>query len=155
MSKEILGYSIMVKVENDIKDIELSEYTKFGKICSENTLRYGIGSVLTGIVSLFNEFATTRGALSIALPFYSRDKNVVDKITDEFKSELLSKIDEQYTKSAIEQIKSGTEKIFNEYEFDSIVEKEGTEFGIKFKYIVQIVPFYEKDIGANWIPTGK
>lgn len=155
MSKEILGYSIMVKVENDIKDIELSEYTKFGKICSEFTLRYANISVLTDIISLFNEFATTRSAACIGLPFYSKNQDVVDEITDKFKSELLSKINDRYIKSAIEQIKSGTENIFNKYDFDSIVEEKGTKFGVKFKYVVQIVPFYEKDIGMNWIPTSK
>lgn len=154
MSKEILGYSIMVKVENDFRDIELSEYTKFGKICSEFTLTHWSGAVLFGITSLFNEFAKTRNAACIGLPFYSRDENVVDQVTEEFKSELLSKIDKHYVRSAIEQIKSGKENIFNEYEFDTVVEEEGTEFGIKFNYIVQIVPFYERNIGSNWIPTG-
>lgn len=152
MSKEILGYSIMVKVENYGNEIELSDYTKFGRICSENTLRYGISSVLTGIVSLFNEFAKTRNAACIGLPFYSKDENVVNRVTEKFESDLLSKIDKRYTSSAIEQIQSGKEKIFNEYELEV---EEGIELNVKFKYIVQIVPFYEKDIGTNWIPTSK
>lgn len=152
MEKEILGYNILVKVENDICDHEVTQYTKFGYLCTEETAVNRRQSVLNEIVMSFRDFAMSKEGHSIGLPFSSKDESFLNEFTQEFLRELDRKLDTVYIKGSIEQLKKGAKFVSNVYDFDEVIGHGHKEKVVKFKYETMIIPLREKSTGSNWIP---